>query len=241
VALTDTFASTAAVTIPVLMLAGAVELRSLADTVTNRMAGTERRSYMRIFEMTEDLAELYKQTGRQTNPIKILGMLIKNPRLLTKYLRLVIKSVEALPLPGVPLSLSVVWLAAIILSGVSETLCFLHLAGVNVPSGATLLLSIIAIVVLMVLLILTPATRTFITAPRIGRQQFAQSFNNADLLERYSEDIEFLKAFLGAVSVGIEFDEFAESNAELAKKIAAKIQSLLSKPTPTKRNNNDRQ
>jgi hypothetical protein len=38
VVITDAFASTVAVTIPVLMLAGAVELRSLADSVSNQLA-----------------------------------------------------------------------------------------------------------------------------------------------------------------------------------------------------------
>jgi hypothetical protein len=148
--LTENFASTAAVTIPVLMLAGAVELRNLADKVTKQT----------VKVLSDFLIQIYVyeiMTAGERRAIRFI-----------RWLRLRIKMMwgapEFLPLPSI-------WTLALLLSAVAEISCFLYLAGWNV--GPLLALyCIIVIGILSALLIITPILQTTGVAREAGYRKF---------------------------------------------------------------------
>ena len=157
--LTETFASTAAVTIPVLMLAGAVELRSLADTVGKRTVKAAKKWLTHTFEFY--LIELDNEhSGR-----------LKTFRTLIFYLKLTSGDFFISLLP-------VIWSMTLLSSAVVEVFCLLYLAGVHFESSTALLI-VIAISILMTLLIITPIIQAVFIAPSVAYHEFDAEAMNA--------------------------------------------------------------
>jgi hypothetical protein len=224
--LTDTFSSTAALTIPILMLAGTVELRGLADVLIKRITQRERQLYMRVFAFAREREDVYQQLTHITQNF---------PKLFIGPLKLFVAALEVIAIPGIPFLLPLAWLTTIILSGVSETFSFLYLAGgMHGQSNTVLVLSLIAIISLMVLLVLTPAIGTLYAAPRPVLRQILD-VDDEDLLKRYSTDIELLTALLDVIPTMVRFGDI---DVGQAKKVTDMAQSFLSRATSTKRNNN---
>jgi hypothetical protein len=156
--ITDLFASTAAVTIPVLMLAGTVELRNLSDSVAKEAAKWPAQFFASNVKTAKLVAAWEQLSGWRRIPLA------------AKLVRLSIFT----PMPGgIIYTLAVIWLGTVILSAISEAFCFLYLSGIHVPPFGSALVSIIAILSLTLLLIAVPAARTLIMAPGIGLHQYA--------------------------------------------------------------------
>ncbi len=156
--ITTNFAAAIAVTIPVLMLAGGLELQNLANSVSERTVDVAEKSLARFVDFLKAIAK--RRTGAAG---------------LRDDFRVIIQSYAATsPLASVGLFLlPVIWLGTLVLSVISELACLLYLATVHVPPS-TPILSVIAVGLLMTLLIVTPAFRTFFSAPRSGYREFVK-------------------------------------------------------------------
>jgi hypothetical protein len=160
--MTEIFASTVAVSIPVLMLAGAVELQSFGNAVTKRVSDVNMKG---VAELSKFFKEMTKSAKDEVDyDLKSLLLLFKAFGLYFKVLKLRFGPVIALILPSV-------WFVTLVLAAVAEVYCLVYLAGVNVQFVVPLL-SIVAVGALMTLLIITPAVRTLIMARHIGNQRF---------------------------------------------------------------------
>jgi hypothetical protein len=215
--MTDTFASTVAVTIPVLMLAGTVELRSWTDTVTKRTIEFQENFVLRSF----DFAKLIAQSRKQAGWAKIRSFtggivnLMLSPR----------------SKPRSSLWLPTIWLMAILLAGISEVLTLLYLAGVHNYSAAVPL-SVIAIIALIALLIVTPAASTFVIAPQMAIKQAFEKAKSLDV------DADMLEATLDALPALVDLELIS---AEKGKEMTSIIHSRLVKVSFAKRFDTDRQ
>jgi hypothetical protein len=141
--LTDTFASTAALTIPVLMLAGALELRNLADTVNRQVT------------------KIIKQGIDELRPEYLISAVSSDD--IDTDLRFVLRLIKVAS-RGVAIFIPVAWSIVLLFSGVTEILCFLYLAGAY-TSSSLVLLAIIAIAMMILLLVIAPMVQTVYTAP----------------------------------------------------------------------------
>lgn len=207
--ISDTFASTVAVTIPVLLLAATVELGSLADVVTRQTIEWQEESFLRAITNMKLLTQIRKQTSR----VKI-----------SSFIRIIYSTMIPMPMSLSSVWLPLAWLIAIILAAISEVFNLLHLAGVHNDSGPALL-SIIAIMILILMLIVTPAIRTFVIAPRMGIHQYLEKAKNLDL------DVHMLETVLEEIPVLVEINTIT---AERGKEMTEKIRSRLAKTSSTK-------
>jgi hypothetical protein len=107
----------------------------------------------------------------------------------------------------------------------------IYLTGVYVPL-VTPFLSIIGIMVLIALLIVTPAVRTLISAPRTGIHMYQ------DKVAELGEDTDLAKVMLDAIPELVALDVMSDEEGEEETK---EIQSLLSKTTSAKRNSDNHQ
>src|ERR1700722_965165 len=157
--LTDTFASTAALTIPVLILAGAVELRNLSNTTSVQVVRYARKTAARLFGFS---LAVYGDKGSRPGILRLiaLGVLVATPG-----------SIVAIILP-------LIWFFALLYSAIIEVFCFIYLAGVPTNSGSSPpLYSIVSIGILLLLLIVTPMAQTIIIAPEAAFRQFDSKIN----------------------------------------------------------------
>ena len=213
---TDLFASTVVVTIPVLLLAATVELRSFADTAAQRAVGWQEEFVLRNFDFVKLLAE----TRRQTGWAKIIALFPVMDRLM-----------KLIPGIGFWIWLPIAWLAALVLSAISEVYSLLYLAGIHKDS-APAQLSVIAITALVALLIITPAFQTFIVAPWIGIHQYIEKARKLDL------DPEMLEAAADAIPALVELKLI---NARLGREMAEAVRSHLARTSSEARTDSDRQ
>lgn len=204
--ITDTFASTVAVTIPVLMLAGTVELRSFADAVTKRTVEWQKELVLSSF----DLAKLIARIRKQKDWTKI---------------SLWKQSLNPIPMPGLPLGLPFIWFVALTASGIAEVYNLLYLAGAH-NQYDSVNLSIISIIALMILLIVTSAARTFVLAPWMGIQQYIQKARKLDL------DEDTLEAVLDVIPTAVDIKAIS---AGQGKEMTQIIQSRLEKAASAKK------
>lgn len=141
---TTTFISTAALAIPVLVLAGAVEFRNLATFI-------ERHLLRNLsVALVEHLAELRYRPKNELD--KNFSNIIKNARLYMTE-------------PTSGFLIPALWLFSFIYAGIAEVSCFLFLAKLTGGTGLAFG-CITSISILIVLLILTPVIQTFSTAWR---------------------------------------------------------------------------
>jgi hypothetical protein len=193
---TDTFASTVVVTIPVLMVSATVELRSLADAVTQRTVQWQKDYVLRSFDFVKLLAWSRRQTGL-TRISALIGAVSKVP----------------LPRLSIWVWLPLSWLIALALSAIAEVYSLLYLAGVHKHS-APAQLSIIAIMALVVLLIITPAAQTLVIAPWAGIHQYVEKARKLDL------DPQMLEAVADTIPALVELKLIsAESGKEMTEKV----------------------
>jgi hypothetical protein len=162
--LTDTFASTAAVTIPVLILAGAVELRNLADTLDKQATKTA------------------KQMIDEINPRFLVSVASSDDSELAN-LQFLLRLIKVMP-RGYAVFVPIIWSMALLFSGITEVPCFLYLASVY-TSSSLILLVIIAIAMMMLLLIITPIVQTVYAA----RSTPYQGFRTKEILARIRSEI----------------------------------------------------
>lgn len=192
------------------MLAGTVELGSLADAVSKQVSEWPK-------EFAKYFVDATKLTAGSQNA--------KSWRKVTADIKLIFKSASMLiptPFSGHAYSLAFVWLAAVILSAISEAFCILYLAGVHVAPSGSALLSIVAVMGLIALLIVTPAIRTLVSVPQTTLQQFSTGAKQQEVR------LEFLRTFLAAIP---ELEEGGFLNSEKAKALTKKFQSEISKAT----------
>jgi hypothetical protein len=149
--LTETFASTVALTIPVLMVAGAIELRSLADAVNKR--STEWAKIMVSQLSVSYLTQLVSDENlEQSDHFRSTLVLIK------------------LVSGGYAIFAPIVWSIALLYSAVIEVLCLLYLVGVYTDS-ALIILSIIAVAVMIAPLAIFPIIQAiFFTQSSVFRK-----------------------------------------------------------------------
>jgi hypothetical protein len=144
---TDTFVSTSALTIPVLMLAGTVELRGLTNLV--------RTGYLRNFR--KEFLE-YLESNLRPAP--------ETPRLRPEAIRAALKKADrktAFPIAvyGIPSF----WAASLVIAGITEVQCLLFLGG-SFTSNSLPRACVGSIIVLLVLLILTAMVQVFVVSTR---------------------------------------------------------------------------
>ena len=175
----EEFVATVAVTIPILMLAGTVELRSLADTVAVRTTSAAHASTLVVLKFTKHFAQL-----RAGGSGRVAG-----------FARSVRTAVAGLSptLATAILLLPFLWLGVLLLAVLCELWSLLFLAGVTVGSSAALaIFSIVVVGCLMLFLVGTPAVRTLYAAPHAGLQKFAAGLRDEagrDVLEGLSEAV----------------------------------------------------
>jgi hypothetical protein len=153
--LTDTFASTAALTIPVLMLAGTVELRNLTSAVERLTL----RSYIDTFA---DLVEAYVAMYTSSRIFRLDVM--------WKIFRLFYKQGQ---ISGFAIALPTAWGLVLLYSAIIEIICFVDLGGVVLSSqGGFAGACIISIGLLLVMLVLTPIVQVMFLATRAAIGDF---------------------------------------------------------------------
>jgi hypothetical protein len=200
---TDDFASTVAVTIPILMLAGTVELRDLADAVANRTTSVAHAAAVSLLQFMKQLAQLQVSgQGRVSGFIASLRATLAglSPTLAT--------TIWLLPF---------LWLGVLLLAVLCELWCLLFLAGVAFGGAAALAIcSVVVVGGLMLLLIGTPAVRTLYVAPQAGLQKFV-----AGLREDAEKDVfeGMLEAVTAAVQAGWIDPESGKRTAEILETI----------------------
>lgn len=174
--LTETFASTVALTIPVLILAGAVELRNLSNTTSVQLVRYARKASARIYGF---LLTTYGDKGSRPGILRQIALFL----------------VVATPGSLIILILPLIWFAALFYSAVVEILCFIYLAGVSTRSEASLPLNcIISIGILLSLLVVTPMVQTIIIAPEAALHEFDSKIGE-DLNARVKRELGSSQAF----------------------------------------------
>jgi hypothetical protein len=173
--LTETFASTVALTIPILALAGAVELRNLSTVVNIRTLTAARKSMA-------DLLELYVMDYEKN-------------RARPNVLKQIIWAIRTAPIDGLGYALPLIWSIVLLYSTIIEIICLVYLAGQPVvPSSGPPIFCIVSIAILMVLLIITPIAQTLIIAPQTAIDQTIRMLN-ADIGRRVLRELGDSKLF----------------------------------------------
>lgn len=177
---TDSFTSTVAVTIPVLMLTATVELGGLADTVNKQILEEFVKFYEGVFDITKLLAKARKAS-------------------LWQKIALYPKIVDLLP-GGSMLAfyLSLTWFLVISFAIVCEVLCLLSLASILTTSSLAIL-CICAVGLLMLMLLATPAARTLLIAPLLAYRKLNQEISERSGEEFFRITQAYIKAIPGLV------------------------------------------
>ena len=176
---TDDFASAIAVTIPILMLAGTVELRGLADAVTTRTTSVAHASAVALLKFMKQFAQL-RASGRGW----INGFVSSLRATLAGLSPTLATAILVLPF---------LWLGVLLLAVLGELWCLLFLAGIVIGSSAALaIFSVVVVGALMLLLIGTPAVQTLYAAPQAGLHRFVAGLREEaekDVVEGLSEAV----------------------------------------------------
>jgi hypothetical protein len=177
---TDSFTSTVAVTIPVLMLAATVELGGLADTVNKQILEEFVKFYEGVLDITKLLAKARKAS-------------------LWQKITLYPKIVDLLP-GGSMLAfyLSLAWFLVISFAVACEVLCLLSLASIF-TTPALAILCICTVGLLMLLLLATPAARTLLIAPLLAYRKLNQEISERSGEEFFRITQAYIKAIPGLV------------------------------------------
>jgi hypothetical protein len=174
---TDDFASAVAVTIPILMLSGTVELKGLADAVTIRTTSAAHASAVALLSFTKQFAQL-----RASGHGRVDGLISSLRATLADLSPTLATTVLVLPF---------LWLGVLLLAMLCELWCFLFLSGVTFGSSTALaIFSLVVVAGLMLLLIGTPAVQTLYMAPQSGLKRFVAELGEEaerDVLEGLSE------------------------------------------------------
>jgi hypothetical protein len=181
--LTSSFVSTVALTIPVLMLAGAVELRSLADSVRKHFSRGMTEGLRQYLEMVIQIQRIITPVIEEFMDYAITtgetDFELKNTDE-TKIERQVNESftlfmLRLLRLPLTIYAIPITWCVSLILAGVNEVLCLLFLSNSYdskiLPYGC-----LVSVGILMLLLILTPAIQTLFVSSRDSYSEFTKTY-----------------------------------------------------------------
>lgn len=156
------------------MLAAAVELRNLADTVSRR-AFTVWRGY--LIEFSELMIPIEK---RRSLSLRMLA-------------RMLVLRLKLMPSGSVIYFLPIAWSISLLAAAAIEALSFLYLAGALLK-GPWVVIFVAVISSLMILLIVTPIIQTLIVAPESGSGRVRRRMTR-ELYERIQRAIPDVQHF----------------------------------------------